>query len=176
MLSGSIADVLLGSGAFEASNVVLQGAGDVNQQQFDPTTQAGGGFVFTLIVGAIMLAAMPNYVDSVIEDVLEEPFASFAWGILALIAFVGAIVLLAITVVGILLAIPLLFAFVILAIVGNVLAYLAVCDGFVDNRWVALVVAAVAVAVTGLIPVVGGIVSFVVGSVGMGAVVRRWIE
>lgn len=176
MLSGSLLDAALGSGALELSRVVLQGASDVNQQQFDPVEQATGSFLSTIIVGAIMLAASPNYVDSIIEDVLEEPVASFAWGILTLIVFVGTAFLLAITIIGIVLVIPLVILFVIVAIAGNVLAYLAVCDGFVDNRWAALVVAALAVTVVSLIPAIGTIVGFVVGSVGTGAIVRRWVD
>lgn len=161
---------------FATGGILLQSAGDVNQPGISPTTQAAGGLVFTLVVGAIMLAAAPNYVDSIVEDIHEEPVASFAWGILALIVFVGAMVLLAITIVGIVLVIPLLLAFVVLAIVGNVLAFIAVCDGFVDSRWVALVVAAIVTAVLNLIPIFGGIVSFVIGSLGLGAVVRRWVQ
>lgn len=175
MVSGTVIDVLLGSGALEVSNVILQGASEVNQQQqFDPTTQAAGGFFLTLIVGAIMIAAMPDYVDAIIEDILEEPFANFAWGILALIGFFVVIVILAITVVGLIFALPLAFVFVIVGIAGSVLAYLAVCDGLVDSRWVALVVAAIATAVVNLVPVIGGVIGFVISSIGLGAVVRRW--
>lgn len=176
MLSGVALDAALGSGALDATHVVLQGTGEVNQQQFDPIVQATGGFFFTLIVGAIVLAAAPNYVDSIIEDIYDEPVASFAWGVLVLIVFVGSVILLAITIVGIILVIPLLLAFIVLAIVGNVLAFLAVCDGVVDSRWVALVVAAAGVAIVNFIPVIGAIISFVIGSVGMGAVVRRWVQ
>ncbi|WP_248517559.1 hypothetical protein [Salinarchaeum laminariae] len=169
---GAIADpVVLEIGAF-----VLQGTGNVNQPQFSPAVESGGGLIATLVVGAIMLAAAPNYVDSIVEDVRQEPVASFAWGIISLIVFVIAIILLALTIVGIILVIPLAFAFILLAIMGNVLAFIAVCDEFVDNRWMALVVAAIAVAVLNVIPVVGGIISFVIGSVGMGAVIRRIVQ
>lgn len=174
MLSQTVVDALLGSGALEGSHVVLQGASEVNQPQVDPATQGIGGVVLTLIVGAILLAAAPNYVDAVIEDILEEPLASFAWGVAVFVGLVVLVFLLAITVVGVILVIPLLLIFVIVAIVGNILAWLAVCDGFVDSRWVALVVAAVVAAAIGFVPIVGPLVGFVISSVGIGAVVRHW--
>ncbi|GAB3689725.1 hypothetical protein GCM10028857_25410 [Salinarchaeum chitinilyticum] len=123
-----------------------------------------------------MLAIAPNFVDSMVEAIQDEPVASFAWGIIALVLFVVVVILLALTIVGIILVIPLAIGFAILAVVGNVLAFIAVCDGVVDNRWVALAIAAVAVAVVNVIPVVGSLISFVVGSIGMGAIVRRVIQ
>lgn len=176
MALGILIDAALGSGALEVSHVLLQGANDVNQNQFDPMQRAVTGFLLTLVVGAIMLAAMPDYVDAIIEDILEEPFASFAWGILTMIGFAVLIFVLIITIVGILLAIPLAIVFGIVSAAGGVLAYLAVCDGFVDSRWVALVVAALATAVVNLIPVIGSVIGFVIGAVGLGAVVRRWMD
>lgn len=156
------------------SDVLLQGSGSFGQPEVAPGVRAASGLALTLVVGAILLAAAPNYVDAIVGEIDEQPVTCFAWGIGALVGFIGSVVLLAITVIGIILVIPLLIAFVILAIAGNVLAFLAVGDRFVDNRWVALLVAALALAVLNVVPIVGNIISFVIGSVGMGAIVIHW--
>lgn len=177
MLSGPVIGAVLGSGALEFSHVVLQGAGDVSQQpQIDPVFRAIGGFLVTLIAGALLLAISPNYVQRRVRDIRDEPVACFAWGIAALIALFIVSFVLAITVVGVILLFPLLLVAIAVGIVGNVLAFVAVCDGFVDSRWVALLVASVVVALTNLLPVIGGIAGFVIGAIGIGAIVRRWMR
>jgi hypothetical protein len=98
----------------------------------------------------------------------------FRVGLLLLIGFVGLAVLLALTVIGAILVIPLAIGFFVIAVVGNALGYLAVFDGVVDSRGVALVAGAAVAGVTNLVPILGGLVGFVVGSLGVGAVVRDY--
>ncbi|ELZ28498.1 hypothetical protein C474_15369 [Halogeometricum pallidum JCM 14848] len=138
---------------------------------------AVGAFLTTLIVGAILVAAAPGYVERTMATVLEEPVESFLYGLLCLVAVVIVTILLVITLVGILLAIPLgLVAYVVWA-VGAAIAFLAIAARLVgrEDGWTKpLLVAAGlngALALTG----VGGIVSFGIGAAGFGAVLRNWL-
>lgn len=151
-----------------------QGAPGFDQPNPSPMVRLAGGFIFSLIVGSIMLATAPGYVDRIIERVQTDTGASFLWGIGVLALFIGLFVLLVITVVGIIVAIPLLIVFVVVAIIGNVLGYLALLSGLVESRWVALVLASALAAILGAIPVLGNLIGFVVGSLGVGAIARDW--
>ncbi|MDS0295683.1 hypothetical protein [Halogeometricum luteum] len=138
---------------------------------------AVGAFLTTLVVGAILVAVVPEYVERTMASVLDEPVESFLYGVLCLVAVAVVTVLLIFTLVGVLLAIPLgLVAYVVWA-VGAAVAFLAIADRLVgrENGWTKpLLVAAGlngALALTG----VGGIVSFGIGAAGFGAVLRDWL-
>jgi hypothetical protein len=145
----------------------------------DPTTQAVGGFLGTLVVGFLLVVAAPGYTDRVLDRAREQPLASFGWGVGVLVAFIGTAVLLAITVVGVVLLVPLVVVFVVVAIAGNALGYIALLETYpplsnLDSRVLLVVLAAVLAGVTSAIPVLGDVVGFVVGSVGVGAIVLDW--
>ncbi|AGN01548.1 hypothetical protein L593_08015 [Salinarchaeum sp. Harcht-Bsk1] len=166
---------VLGDASVLASgDLLLQNTGGFEQEQYTNRATPGSSFVATLVVGALLIGLANDYVTEIAEYIENKPVASFAWGVGAMIGFVVVFVLLAITVVGLIVAIPLAFVFVFVAIAGNVLAFIAVTEQFVDERWVALLVAAVVTAVLNAIPGVGSLVSFVIGSIGLGAVVRHW--
>ncbi|MDS0300774.1 hypothetical protein NDI76_18660 [Halogeometricum sp. S1BR25-6] len=138
---------------------------------------AVGAFLTTLVVGAILVAVAPGYVERTMATVRDEPVESFAYGLFCLVAVVLVAVLLVFTLVGILLAIPLgLVAYVVWA-VGAAIAFLAIADRLVgrEDGWTKplLVAAGIngALALTG----VGGIVSFGIGAAGFGAVLRDWL-
>lgn len=131
-------------------------------------------FVGTLVVGALILAAAPEFVDRIVDRVHNETGMCMGWGILMFIIAFGAIVLLFITIIGILVVIPLAIGFGILGAAGNALGYLALFAPHIESRWAALVVGAAISGVAGIIPVVGGILGFIVGSLGVGAIVREW--
>lgn len=129
-------------------------------------------FLGTLVVGGILLAAARQYTESVVEQARREAPLAFVWGIGLAVGFVVAFVVLYITVVGILAAIPLAIAFVVVSIVGSAVGYLALATWLLgDDEWViALLAAAFVAGVTAVVPVLGGIVTFVVNSVGVGAI------
>jgi len=147
---------------------------DVGASNPDPTAQAVGGFLSTLVIGLLLVVAAPDYSDRVLERARGEPLMSFLWGLGVLVAVIGAVVVLAITVVGLVVAIPLLIVFFLVAVAGNVFGYLALFDGYLDDRRLAVVVAALLAGATSLIPVLGDLVGFVVGAVGAGAMVLHW--
>lgn len=156
------------------ATVAAQPGAAAESAQLPPTVQAIVGFVSTLFLGAILLALAPEFVDRGVDHIHDEGGACFGWGVLVLVAFVGVSVLLALTVIGIVLVIPLVLGFAAVAFVGNALGYLALFDGVVDSRKAALVAGAFVAGASNLVPILGGLVGFVVGSLGVGAIVRDY--
>nr|WP_321575765.1 hypothetical protein [Halosolutus amylolyticus] len=104
-----------------------------------------GAFLTTLAVGAIMVAVAPDYVDRMTTTVLEEPLGSFLYGFLSLLAVLFLAVVLSITIVGILVALPLLLVAYVVWAIGSVVAYLAIGERLVgrdDGRLKPLLVGA----------------------------------
>ncbi|PCR89850.1 hypothetical protein [Natrinema ejinorense] len=137
-----------------------------------------GAFLTTLVVGAILVAVGPEYTERMMGDVLEEPIGSFLYGLASLLGIGLLILLLLVTIVGIVVAIPLfLLAYLVWAI-GGAIAYLAIADRLVgrNDEWLTqlLVAAAIsgALAVTG----VGGVLAICIGAAGFGAVLRDVLE
>ncbi|ELY89614.1 hypothetical protein [Natrinema altunense] len=137
-----------------------------------------GAALTTLVVGAILIAIAPDYTDRMMDDALADPFGVFLYGIASLLGIGLLTLLLVVTIVGIVVAIPLfLLAYLVWAI-GGAIAYLAIADRLVgrDDEWLTrlLVAAAIsgALAVTG----VGGILAICIGAAGFGAVLRNALE
>lgn len=160
----NLASVLLQAGQFQ----------QYNQYQIDPTTRALGNVVFMLLVGGILLAVAPSYVKRLSEDINAEPVANFGWGILVYIGTIVLAVILTITIIGAIVAIPLLLVLVVAVIVGQVVAFIAVLGRWVEGDWVALGAAAVVAGALGFVPGIGGLVNLVISAIGFGAVVRDW--
>lgn len=176
MLSSLPAGVAAGSTALNLASVVLQTGQfqQYNQYQVDPTTRALGNFVFMLVVGGILLAVAPSYVDRLSENINAEPVANFGWGILVYIGTIVLAVVLVITIIGAIIAIPLMLVLVIAVIVGQVVAFIAVLSRWVDGEWQALGAAAVVAGALSLVPGIGALVNLVISAIGFGAVVRDW--
>jgi hypothetical protein len=136
-----------------------------------------GAFLTTLIVGAILIAVVPEYTQSKMVAVAREPVPSLLYGLLALLALIVAIVVLVLTLIGVVVAIPLVIVATLVWSVGAVIGYLAIADrliGHADGWLKPLLVASVingGLALTG----VGGLVSFAVGAAGFGAVLRGYL-
>ena len=137
-----------------------------------------GAFATTLVVGAILIAIAPSYVETQLEAVRNEPIESFGYGIVILIGLIVVAFLLAISIIGLLFVIPLVLAAYLVWAVGATIAYLAIADRLVDRdgEWTKplLVAAAIngALALTGI----GGLLSVIIGATGFGAVVRSWLS
>ncbi|WP_327051990.1 hypothetical protein [Halomicrococcus gelatinilyticus] len=160
--------------AFVPVVVAGQPAPGVETPSVSPLARVVGGGLSTLVVGGLLLAAAPDYTDRIVDQISDEPVACFGWGLAVLVLFVGTTVLLAITVVGIVLVIPLVLAVAVVGVVGSALGYLALFGRVVESRWLALGLGALVAGLTNVVPVLGSVVGFVVGSVGVGAVVRDW--
>jgi len=158
-------------------------------QQVDPSQvqnsigvggRAFGSFLGTLIIGAIVLAFASDYVERMIDVVREKPVPSFFWGLGVLVALAVVTFVLVITLIGIIVAIPLLIVALIVNFIGSAIVYVYVGDRIADaanwetTRWGHLIVGAVVAGVVAAIPLVGGILSFVVSGIGVGAIVGSW--
>ena len=164
------------------STLVLQGptVEPAPVVEFGIASRAGGTFLGTLIVGALLLVLAPDYTEGVIETVEEDLGPSFLWGIGIFVALIVVTLLLVFTVVGIVVALPLALLAFVLYLVGSAIVFVAVGERILDaadvetSRWGDLAVGALVAAVLAAIPFVGGLANFVVNSVGVGAIVYRW--
>lgn len=144
----------------------------------DPATGLAGGAVgavlTTLVVGAILVALAPEFTADRMDAVLADPVNAFVYGLVVLVALALVVFVLVISFVGILVAVPLVILSVVVWAVGATIGFLAIADRLVgrEDGWKKplLVAAALngALTVTGI----GGILSFVVGAAGFGAVLE----
>lgn len=139
---------------------------------------AVGAALTTLLVGAILVALAPDYTRARMDEVVERPIGSLGYGLAVLVFVVLAVVLLAITVVGLVVALPLAVVAYLAWAVGSAVAFLAVGDrlvGHADGWTKPLLVGA---GINGLLALtgVGGLVSFCVGAAGFGAVARPYLS
>jgi cytoskeletal protein CcmA (bactofilin family) len=133
------------------------------------------GLFANLILGAILLLVFPSFTRRVADRVAEKPATSGAIGLLALIGTPILLVLIAITIIGIPLAILGIFVYAFAVWVGLVYGEYAVGHWLLArsmdevNRWYALLLGLVLFAALGLIPILGGLLAFVVLLLGLGA-------
>lgn len=130
----------------------------------------------TLLIGGLLIAVMPDRTRRLTDRALERPGAAFGYGFVSLIAVFGLAFVLAITVIGIVLAIPLLLVYALVALVAGEVGYLAVGRLAADDWLPALGVAVVVAGVAGAVPVLGSLVGFVVGMIGIGTVLMALVE
>ncbi|WP_436934025.1 hypothetical protein [Halovenus marina] len=146
----------------------------------DIATGLGGGavgsFLTTFLVGAILIAIAPAYVERMLDEISEEPVESFAYGIAALLGLVVLTIALVLTILGILLVIPLIVLAVVVWAIGSVIAFLAIGERLLDadsaDDW--LKPLAVGAAINGGLALtgIGGLVSFCIGAAGFGVILR----
>jgi len=142
----------------------------------EPPVQAGIAFVSTLIIGTMLLSNLEGYTARVAETIRNRPLESLGIGIFALFGFIVLVFLCALLgVIGLLLLVVVIFGFAFLSIAANAIAYMTVFAPYV-GRLPSLVLAALVAAAFGYLPAVGGttalvgrIVSFLLGAVGLGA-------
>lgn len=142
--------------------------------QLSPVARFLISLLVTLVIGAFTLGVAPRFVNRVVGATLDEPLAAGLTGVAVLV--IEIFVLFVAALFGplvILVAIP----FVLLGLVGQVIGVVALGSVVVEqfdepSHWKGLLVGAPLVALTGLLPVLGQVLWFVVSVVGVGAVVR----
>lgn len=128
-----------------------------------------------LVIGAVLLALFPGFTGTVSRRVREEPLRQ---GLLGLAFGIGGailVLLVAITIIGIPLAIILAFSLGLTGWAGSILGQYAVGDYVLrrtgrEDRWLALVAGLVGFAVIGIIPILGGFANVIAALLGFGAV------
>ena len=138
---------------------------------------AVGAFLTTLIVGAILVAVVPDYTRERMAEVLDEPIGSFLYGVAALIALFVAIVVFVITLIGIPIAILLALLAYVLWAVGASIAFLAIGDRLVGHGdgWTTPLLVGAAINGGLTLTGIGGLATFAVGATGFGTVLRAYL-
>lgn len=148
--------------------------------QFEPVAGVGEvvlgiyGFLANLVLGAILLLLLPGFSSRVADRALSDPLRSGGVGLLALVGIPVVLVLFAVTIIGIPITIVGAILFAIVAWVGAVYGRFVVGEWLtelvdVDNRWLALLVGFVVVAVGVRLPFLGPLVQLIVFLLGFGA-------
>lgn len=132
--------------------------------------------LLTLVIGGLLIAVAPDSTRRQTDRALETPGAAFVYGFGTVIGVIGLSFVLAITVVGIVVAVPLLLGFVLAALVAGEYGYLAVGRLVTDDWLPALGVATVVSAAVGAVPVFGTLAGFVISSIGLGTVAMGFLD
>jgi len=131
-------------------------------------------FVLNLVLGALLLAVFPRFSDGVVDRVATDPVRSGLVGLLALVGVPIVLFAVAVTIVGIPFSIVGTFAFLFVIWIGIVYGRFAVAAWLlrevgVDNHWLALVAGLVGAVILGWVPILGGVLNFVIFLLGLGA-------
>jgi len=128
----------------------------------------------TLVIGAVLFVAFPETTAAVAADVREHPLRSGGTGLAGLVGIPVVVGLLAVTVVGLPLALLGLMATGLLVFLSVPLAEYAVgawalSYTHIESRWAALAAGVVGVGLLSLLPVVGRVIDVAVFLLGFGA-------
>lgn len=131
------------------------------------------GLLANLLLGLLLLAIFPGFSRQVAARVSDSPGKSSGVGLLTLIAVPAALVLLALTVIGLPLSLVGAVVFGITVWVAVVYGQYAIGAWVLSfsgrqNRWLALLVGLVSITVVGAIPVLGGLFELVAFLLGLG--------
>jgi len=148
-----------------ASTPVAAQQPSVGDPTFSPLAGALVSAFVTFLVAGGLVALKPDYTERTTDRILDAPGKTFIYGIgIGILGGIVAVVLV-FTVIGIVVSVPIL---IVLAVIGY-LGFLA-AGRVVSESWGTVVAVAVAIAaLTGGIPILGGIVGFLITSTGVGA-------
>jgi cytoskeletal protein CcmA (bactofilin family) len=131
-------------------------------------------FFLTLIIGAILLTVAPKFSSQLSDRVIDEPFKMGAVGFLVLIGVPAFLIILLITIIGIPFAIGGGLLFLLFVWIAGIYGKFAfgtwiLSEAEKANQYAALVVGLLIGVFLGYIPFLGGLISFVIRIIGMGA-------
>jgi uncharacterized protein involved in cysteine biosynthesis len=131
--------------------------------------------VINLVLGGALLGITPEYARRMVTAIRDDAGTAFLWGLLAGVAVPIALVLIAITIIGLLVTIPGLIALFFVGLVGNAVTICWVgtlLTGRADPDGAAVGVGAAVLAAVGAVPLLGNLVTTLLGFVGLGVVGR----
>ncbi|MFC5366025.1 hypothetical protein [Salinirubrum litoreum] len=137
-----------------------------------PVLSLGVSLVLNLVVGGIIVLVAPDYVEGRMNAIRDDAAVSFVWGLVTFVVLILASIL----IITLIVTIPTLF---VLGIVGGAIATVTVGTLIAEQATepsllVGLVVGAVVLSLLGLIPILGGVINFVVGMLGAGTIVKGY--
>ncbi|WP_254522321.1 hypothetical protein [Natrinema caseinilyticum] len=137
-----------------------------------------GLFLVNGLIAGLLVAFGPRYAKQTVTEIQDEPDTAFGWGLLVLLGVPIALVLLAITIVGLVVSIPGLIVVGIVELVGTAVAVVWV--GTLVTRHTGdriggkdAAVGALVLSALESIPILGVFVTAFVGFIGGGVVGRR---
>ena len=137
-------------------------------------------FVVFVLFGGALVAIGPRYATETSRSIREDPGGAFVWGLLVSILVPIALVLLALTIIGLIVAIPGLLLLIPIGVVGTAVTVVTVGAALRGSGGEAsgsdALIGAVALAVPAAIPVIGDFVVSVATLFGTGVVGRRLYE
>lgn len=131
--------------------------------------------VINLVLGGGVYLLATEYVDRMVADIRDDAGSAFLWGLLAGIGVPIALVLIAITIIGLLVTIPGLIALFFVGLVGNAVTICwvgALVTGGGDPDGTAVGVGALVLALLGAIPILGNLATTLASFFGLGVVAR----
>ena len=145
------------------------------------------GWIWTaglVVIAALLAAASPNFYGRVTGTVRSRFGGSLLAGLVALVAIPIVIVILAVTIIGIPLALLVAVAYLVLLCAGYVLAAAATGDWALSRlrpihatspgwRVIAAMIGMLAIALLGRVPVLGHLVAIIALLIGIGALVLQ---
>ncbi len=148
--------------------------------ELELTARFVGAFIGNLIVGGLLVALGPRYATDKIREINDDPGAAFVWGLLVSIGVPLLLVLFAITIIGLVVTIPGLIVLAVVGLVGQAVSVVWVGDAITGGGdrigGKAALVGALALAVPAAIPVLGNLITWLVGVFGTGVVGRGLYE
>ena len=126
-----------------------------------------------LVLGVALLALAPAAMAASYAVARSEAVPAVGWGLLVTVGLPVVSVLVMLTIVGIPLGLLGLLCLVLLCTVGSVVAAFTLGRVMVKepaSRWLAFLAGLVVLRVVGLVPAVGGLVTFLAAAYGVGAV------
>lgn len=138
------------------------------------------GLLLNLVLGGALIAFASRYARERVDEVNRRPGATFVWGLAVGLGGAVLVVALAITVIGLLVAIPGAIGLVVVGLVGNAVTVVWLGDLVVrdegDPGVAAVAVGALLLAALGAVPVLGNPLTTLAGTFGLGAVGRELVR
>jgi hypothetical protein len=131
--------------------------------------------VINLVLGGALLLLAPGYVRRMVAAIRDDTGGAFLWGLLVGIGVPIALVLIAITIIGLVVTIPGLIVLFFVGLIGNAVTICWIggaLAGRDDPDGVAVGVGAVVLAAVGAVPILGNLVTTLLGFFGLGVVGR----
>lgn len=131
-------------------------------------------FLSLLVIGSLLLWALPVFMKNASEAITKQPLQSLGIGFLVLILVPMVAVVLMMTVIGLPLGLVVLLGYFFILYISKVFVAIAVgvrILGHKQNRYLSMALGLLILSVVLLIPVLGGLVDFVVMLLGVGAAI-----
>lgn len=133
----------------------------------------GAGFVVNLLLGGALVALGPEYAAKKFDEFRDDAGETVVWGLIVGIGVPIALAVLAITIIGLVVAIPGVFVLAAVGIVGSAVM-VGIIGSFLthgdDPDGTAVLVGALVLAIATAIPVLGGLINWLVTLPGVGMV------